>query len=65
VTRADVCSPGAAGLALARDLRGSGLSVLLESGPGSERLDEGEVVGHPHNGLTRRRVRGVGGTTAV
>jgi choline dehydrogenase-like flavoprotein len=68
LTRADVCivGAGAAGLALAHGLSGSGLSVLLvESGPGSKELDEGEVVGHPYNGLTRGRVRGVGGTTAV
>lgn len=68
MTRADVCivGAGAAGLALAYGLRDSGLSaVLVESGPGNEDLNAGEVVGHPYNGLTRGRVRGVGGTTAV
>jgi choline dehydrogenase-like flavoprotein len=68
MTTADVCivGAGAAGLTLAHGLRGSGLSVLvLESGPGGGDLNDGEVVGLPYNGLTRGRVRGLGGTTAV
>jgi choline dehydrogenase-like flavoprotein len=66
--RADICivGAGAAGLALAHGLGGSGRSVLLvESGPGQEELNEGEVAGHAYNGLARGRVRGVGGTTAA
>jgi choline dehydrogenase-like flavoprotein len=63
-----VIGAGAAGLALAHSLRGSGLSVLvIESGPVSEpeAFDRGEVVGLPYNGLLSGRVRGLGGTTAV
>jgi choline dehydrogenase-like flavoprotein len=39
--------------------------LLVESGPGTDDLNEGEVVGRSYNGLTHGRVRGVGGTTAV
>lgn len=68
---ADVCivGGGAAGITLARSLRGSGLStVLLEGGglhlePDVQALYEGDVAGHPYFPLTACRLRMFGGTT--
>jgi choline dehydrogenase-like flavoprotein len=68
--RADVCvvGAGAAGLAIAHSLRGSGRSILvLESGPVADptAFHTAEIVGLPYNGVLHGRVRGNGGTTAV
>jgi len=70
---ADVCivGAGAAGITLARALRGSGLDVcLLESGGAdyereTQDLYAGENRGHPYYDLDHARLRFFGGTTAV
>jgi choline dehydrogenase-like flavoprotein len=69
--RFDVCVIGAgpAGMTVARELRGSGLSVgLLESGgfepdPASQTLYRGRNIGHPYFDLDNCRVRYFGGST--
>ena len=72
VLRADLCivGAGAAGITMARELRGSGLQVLvLESGAelepdtADQELSEGTVVGRPYQPLAATRVRVLGGTT--
>mgnify|MGYP006286547751 CR=1 FL=1 len=70
---ADVCIVGAgiAGLTLARELLGSGLSVtMLESGGSfgdeqTNQLNEGEVTGLPYFSTTYGRTRGFGGTSEL
>src|SRR5439155_1267531 len=72
VLRADLCivGAGAAGIAMARELIGSGLDVLLlESGgleeePESQALNRGENVGLHRIALDECRFRVFGGTTA-
>ncbi len=69
--RADVCvvGAGAAGITLARALRGRGLDVvLLESGGMEEEaeaqaLNHGDVVGRPYFPLDETRFRRLGGST--
>jgi choline dehydrogenase-like flavoprotein len=67
--RVCVIGSGAAGLTLAQELDGSGLSVLvLEGGgrrfdPRSQRLYDSEVVGLTHGGVHTLRFRVFGGTT--
>lgn len=71
--RADVCivGAGAAGITIARDLRASGLRVLLlESGDlepesPSDVLNRGTASGVPEGNPTLCRARGFGGTTRV
>ncbi len=77
VLACDVCviGGGAAGITVARELRGSGLDVILLEGgglepdPASTGLHEGEVVGETFGppdapvGLTEVRLRYLGGTT--
>lgn len=71
--RADVCiaGAGAAGITLARDLRGAGLDVVLLEGGGRDlgeadaSLYEGENVGLDYRGLTGCRVRAFGGSTSL
>jgi choline dehydrogenase-like flavoprotein len=68
---ADVCiaGAGAAGITIALDLRGSGLSVLLLESGGLERsedtqvLSEGRMIGIDTWDMRAQRVRAVGGTT--
>lgn len=68
---ADLCIIGAgpAGIAMARELIGLNLAVLvLESGglgpdEGVQELNEGTVVGGPYAGLGQTRHRGAGGAT--
>ena len=68
---ADICiaGAGAAGMAIALDLRGSGLSVLLLESGGRERdeatqaLSEGRMTGIDTWDLRRMRIRALGGTT--
>lgn len=67
----DVCilGAGAAGITLARELCGSGLSVVLvESGgldpdPETQALARGDVIGDPYWALDSSRLRLFGGTT--
>jgi choline dehydrogenase-like flavoprotein len=69
----DLCvvGAGAAGFAIAREFFRSSLSVtLLESGgfspePETQSLYESQVVGYPHAGIHRGRVRVLGGTTTL
>lgn len=69
--QADLCivGAGAAGITLAREMRGLGLDVLvLESGgtqvePSIQALYEGAVAGYDYWGLDDCRVRKLGGTT--
>jgi choline dehydrogenase-like flavoprotein len=69
----DLCvvGSGAAGIALAREFLGSGVRVLVvESGgldphAATDRLNEGENVGHLPIGLTAGRSRVFGGTTRL
>lgn len=69
----DVCiiGAGAAGIALARGLMGSGLDVLLlESGGAdfekrTQKLAEGENIGFDYYNLEDARLRFFGGTTAI
>lgn len=69
--RADVCivGAGAAGITLARELKGTKLEVcVLESGglapdPGTQALVAGDNVGFPYYDLQATRVRVFGGTT--
>ncbi len=72
--RADVCvvGAGAAGIAVALELAGKGLStIVLESGgwkarAATEALSEGEVADEQlHSPAHRYRQRGLGGTTAI
>ncbi len=68
---ADVCiaGAGAAGMTIAMDLRGSGLSVVLLESGGVERdeatqaLSEGRMTGIDTWDLRRMRIRSLGGTT--
>ncbi|MGD9905788.1 MAG: GMC oxidoreductase [Vicinamibacterales bacterium] len=68
---ADVCiaGAGAAGMTIALDLRGSGLSVLLLESGGVERdeatqaLSEGRMTGIDTWDMRRMRIRALGGTT--
>lgn len=66
-----VVGAGAAGAALAHELAGAGVDVVvLESGglgddPDVAALNEAESAGLPHHGLVHGRVRGLGGTTRV
>jgi choline dehydrogenase-like flavoprotein len=68
---ADVCiaGAGAAGMTIAMDLRGSGLSVVLLESGGAERDDEtdalsnGRMTGIDTWDLRRMRIRALGGTT--
>jgi len=68
---ADVCiaGAGAAGMTMALDLRGSGLSVVLLESGGVERdeatqaLSEGRMTGIDTWDLRRMRIRALGGTT--
>jgi choline dehydrogenase-like flavoprotein len=68
---ADVCiaGAGAAGMTIALDLQGSGLSVLLlESGgqerdPATQALSEGRMTGIDTWNLRQMRIRALGGTT--
>lgn len=70
---ADLCivGAGAAGITLARALRGTGLDVcLLESGgldfdARTQALYEGESTGRPYYPLDGARLRFFGGTTAI
>jgi choline dehydrogenase-like flavoprotein len=70
---ADICiaGAGAAGITLARDLRGTGLSVLvIESGgfePDGETqlLNQGRMIGIDTWSLQRMRRRALGGTTGM
>ncbi len=69
--RADVCiiGAGAAGITLAREFLGTQFTVLvLESGGIDneaviQKLNESEVVGLPHAGIEKGRVRAFGGST--
>ncbi len=71
VIRTDVClvGAGAAGITLARALRGRGLDVVvLESGgleeePDAQTLNHGDAVGRPYYPLDETRYRRLGGTT--
>ena len=73
ILRADLCivGAGAAGITIARALRGSGLTVLLlESGglepdPDVQGLYQGTVAGVDGLSLMESRVRAFGGTTRV
>ena len=68
---ADICiaGAGAAGMTIALDLRGSGLSILLLESGGLERdeatqaLSEGRMTGIDTWDLRRMRIRALGGTT--
>lgn len=68
---ADICiaGAGAAGITMALDLRGSGLSVLLLESGGLERaeetqvLSEGQMIGIDTWDMRAQRVRAFGGTT--
>lgn len=68
---ADVCiaGAGAAGMTIALDLIGSGLSVVLLESGGAERddatdaLSEGRMIGIDTWNLRRMRIRALGGTT--
>ena len=68
---ADICiaGAGAAGMTIARDLRGSGLSILLLESGGRERdeatqaLSDGRMTGIDTWNLRRMRIRALGGTT--
>jgi len=68
---ADICiaGAGAAGMTIALDLRGSGLSILLLESGGWERdeatqaLSEGRMTGIDTWDLRRMRIRALGGTT--
>jgi choline dehydrogenase-like flavoprotein len=68
---ADVCiaGAGAAGMTIALDLMGSGLSVVLLESGGAERddatdaLSEGRMTGIDTWNLRRMRIRALGGTT--
>jgi choline dehydrogenase-like flavoprotein len=68
---ADVCiaGAGAAGMTIALDLRGSGLSVLVLESGGVERdeatqaLSEGRMIGIDTWDMRRMRIRALGGTT--
>lgn len=69
---ADLCivGAGAAGITLARELTGSGLSVILAEGgaeDGGESLSpfHGDVVDPRHAPLDLYRCRGLGGTTSL
>src|SRR5215469_7370330 len=70
---ADVCIIGAggAGIAVAREFLGTRFRiVVLESGGLDneveiQKLNVGEVVGLPHVGIEKGRVRALGGTTVV
>lgn len=69
--RADLCmiGCGAAGIALARELAGSPISVVILEGGGtqieepSQELNECEVVGLDHDGTLTGRFRVLGGAT--
>jgi choline dehydrogenase-like flavoprotein len=71
--QADVCiiGAGAAGITLAREFLGAHFNVaLLESGgldnePATQKLNESEVLGLPHAGIEKGRVRALGGTSTV
>ncbi len=71
VIRTDVCvvGAGAAGITLARALRGRGPDVvLLESGgldeePDAQALNHGDAIGRPYYPLDETRYRRFGGTT--
>jgi choline dehydrogenase-like flavoprotein len=68
---ADVCvvGAGAAGISIARALSTTSRSVLLfesggfETAPDTDRLTEGDVVGHGYRPLAMTRIRAFGGTT--
>jgi choline dehydrogenase-like flavoprotein len=68
---ADICiaGAGAAGMTIALDLRGSGLSILLLESGGRERdeatqdLSDGRMTGIDTWDLRRMRIRALGGTT--
>ncbi|MGB4784739.1 MAG: hypothetical protein WAQ77_08480, partial [Candidatus Acidiferrum sp.] len=68
---ADVCiiGAGAAGITVAREFLGTHFTVLvLESGGLDneaviQKLNESEVVGLPHTGIEKGRVRAFGGST--
>ena len=70
---ADVCiiGAGAAGITIAREFLGTNFTVLvLESGGVDneaviQKLNESEVVGLPHVGIEKGRVRGFGGSTIL
>lgn len=66
-----VVGAGAVGIVLAIKLSQAGKRVaLIDSGalsstPNAQALNEGEVVGRPHDGITLGRARVVGGTTTL
>ena len=70
-TRCEVCiiGAGAAGISVARKLRGRGFKVCVLEGGGldpdtkSQALYDGEICGHPYFALDSCRVRCFGGTT--
>ncbi len=69
VVQTDVCVIGAgiAGITLAREFDGKGVSVALLEGGGLEPeemadLYRGEITGHPYHNLERSRTRGYGGS---
>jgi len=70
---ADVCiiGAGAAGITVAREFLGTGFRVVVLESGGLEneavmqKLNESEVVGLPHVGIEKGRVRAFGGTTIV
>ena len=71
--RADICiiGAGAAGITVAREFLGSHLSVVVLEGGGLaneamiQQLNESEVVGLPHAGIEKGRVRAFGGSTTA
>ena len=62
---------GAVGIAMAVHLARQGQAVaVLEAGPPSppadyQRANAGPVTGHPHNGITKGRIKTLGGTTRL
>lgn len=68
---ADVCiiGAGAAGITVAREFLGTNFTVLVLEGGGLDneaviqKLNESEVVGLPHAGIEKGRVRAFGGST--
>jgi choline dehydrogenase-like flavoprotein len=64
-----IIGTGAAGITVARECLGSHLSVVVLEGGGLDneaviqQLNEGEVVGLPHAGIEKGRVRAIGGST--
>ena len=70
---ADVCivGAGAAGIALAKELLGTHFRVVVVESGGLDneapvqKLNESEVVGLPHAGIEKGRVRTFGGTTVA